>query len=71
MGSFQVLIKNGIAYGVELFKNGKRFEVYARKEVVLSAGVIGSPHILLHSGVGPRPHLESLKVSPYYSMFCF
>lgn len=34
----------------------------ARKEVVLSAGVIGSPHALMLSGVGPAEDLEPLGV---------
>ena len=37
--------------------------MYARKEVILSAGVFGSPHILLLSGIGPKEHLKSFKVS--------
>lgn len=34
-----------------------------RKEVVLSAGVISSPQILILSGIGPREHLKSLGIS--------
>lgn len=33
-------------------------ELLARKEVVLCAGAIGSPHLLLKSGIGPRAQLE-------------
>ncbi|MGI8677449.1 MAG: GMC family oxidoreductase [Jatrophihabitans sp.] len=35
----------------------------ARTEVILSAGTIGSPQLLMVSGVGPREHLESLGIS--------
>jgi choline dehydrogenase len=35
----------------------------ATKEVVLSAGAVGSPHILMLSGVGPRRELEAVGVS--------
>jgi choline dehydrogenase len=34
----------------------------ARKEVIVSAGAVGSPHLLLLSGVGPRRELESVGV---------
>ena len=38
-------------------KNGIIYKINARKEVVLSAGSIGSPQILMLSGVGPAEHL--------------
>ena len=36
----------------------------ASQEVVLSAGSIGSPQILMLSGVGDRDHLEEVGVTP-------
>ncbi|KJE92115.1 hypothetical protein CAOG_03138 [Capsaspora owczarzaki ATCC 30864] len=36
--------------------------VRARQEIVLSGGTIGSAHILLNSGVGPRAQLEALDI---------
>lgn len=50
------------AYGVEFIKNRKRVRVLARKEVIVSAGTIASPQLLMLSGVGPREHLEQLGV---------
>ncbi|KAF5301018.1 hypothetical protein FQR65_LT09001 [Abscondita terminalis] len=50
------------AYGVEFMKNGSRFKVLSRKEVVLSAGSINSPQLLMLSGIGPREDLERLKI---------
>lgn len=39
--------------GAEIVRNGEVVSVTAAREVVLSAGAIGSPHILHHSGIGP------------------
>ena len=41
---------------------GYSYEVFANKEVILSAGAINSPHLLLLSGVGPKEELEKHQV---------
>nr|XP_045600509.1 glucose dehydrogenase [FAD, quinone]-like isoform X2 [Procambarus clarkii] len=46
------------AVGVSFEQGGKVRTVQALKEVVLSAGAVGSPHLLLLSGVGPAGHLH-------------
>lgn len=58
----KVNIKNKVATGVTLIKSGVKRIVNARKEVILSAGSVGSPHILLLSGIGPKQHLESMNI---------
>ncbi|PSN33241.1 Glucose dehydrogenase [FAD, quinone] [Blattella germanica] len=50
------------AYGVEFVRNGRRQTAIASKEVVLSAGTLNSPHLLLLSGVGPREELARVRV---------
>jgi choline dehydrogenase-like flavoprotein len=51
------------ATGVEYrTANGDTAVVEASREVVLCAGAVGSPHILLLSGVGPKAELEAVGV---------
>nr|MBE5725243.1 putative glucose dehydrogenase [Cucujiformia] len=50
------------AYGVEFIRNGRKQLVLARKEVILSAGAINSPQILMLSGVGPKKELNKFKI---------
>ena len=42
--------------------SGERHTASAGTEVILSAGAIGSPHVLLLSGIGPRHELEAVGV---------
>ncbi|KAB0791777.1 hypothetical protein PPYR_03577 [Photinus pyralis] len=50
------------AYGVEFYRNGRRHVVKASKEVILSAGAINSPQVLMLSGIGPEEHLTQMKI---------
>jgi choline dehydrogenase len=51
------------AHGVQYIdETGKTQTVYAAKEVILSAGAINSPQLLLLSGVGPRQDLEAVGI---------
>lgn len=50
------------AYGVKFVKNRQTVTVRARKEVVLSAGALNSPQVLMLSGIGPADHLKDVGV---------
>lgn len=49
---------------VEFTKDGKCYQVTTDREVILSGGAIGSPQILMQSGIGPRDHLEEIGIKP-------
>ena len=54
----KVLIENGRATGVEVATKAGPEQIHATREVILSAGVYGSPQLLMLSGVGPAGHLR-------------
>ncbi|KAJ2949948.1 hypothetical protein O0L34_g11273 [Tuta absoluta] len=60
----KLLFENGknVVSGVLVNKNGKEIRVNAKKEVIVSAGVINTPQLLMLSGIGPKQHLESLGI---------
>jgi choline dehydrogenase-like flavoprotein len=54
----RIVIEGGRAVGVEIATETGRETVRAAKEVIVSAGVFGSPQLLMLSGVGPAAHLR-------------
>ena len=57
-------VEKGRAVGVRYVREGSPQTARAEREVVLSAGAIGSPHVLLLSGIGPADalHARGVKV---------
>lgn len=49
----RIVIEHGQAMGIELRERGRPSLVHAAREVVLSAGALNSPQVLMLSGVGP------------------
>ncbi|OXA42201.1 Glucose dehydrogenase [FAD, quinone] [Folsomia candida] len=56
------LDKSGRAVGVWYDRHGVRKFASASKEIIVSGGAIGSPQLLMLSGIGPKKHLESIGV---------
>nr|WP_202393024.1 GMC family oxidoreductase N-terminal domain-containing protein [Alteraurantiacibacter buctensis] len=58
----RIVIENGRATGVVTEAHGQERTFTAKGEVILSAGVYGSPHLLQLSGVGPGAALQGLDI---------
>lgn len=57
----RIILQGKRAVGLEVESGGQVFVVEG-KEVILSGGAIGSPHLLLLSGIGPAEHLRNLGI---------
>ncbi len=59
----RVRVERGRAQSLVYRRGGKRVEARASREVILTAGAIGSPQLLLLSGIGPEAELERHGIS--------
>lgn len=59
----RVLIDKKHAYGVEFLHKNRMRTVYVRKEVIVSAGSLNSPKLLMLSGVGPKRYLQKMDIA--------
>jgi len=58
----KILTENNMVAGIEYRQGNNLEKIYCSKEVILSAGAIGSPQILQLSGIGPGELLRSLDI---------
>jgi choline dehydrogenase len=61
----RILFDDARATGVSWFVNGIERHAGAAREVVLAAGALGSPQILMRSGIGPAEHLRGHGIAPW------
>jgi choline dehydrogenase len=59
----KVVVEGGRAAGVRYLQRGVEETAYVQGEVILSAGTIGSPQLLMLSGIGPADHLRDVGAS--------
>ncbi|ODM97692.1 Oxygen-dependent choline dehydrogenase, partial [Orchesella cincta] len=52
------------ATGVTYSRHGSTKQAYAKNEIIISAGAIGTPQLLMLSGLGPESHLEAMGIKP-------
>lgn len=59
----RIVIEQGRAVGVEFRREGQPYVMRARREVIIAAGAFHSPHLLMHSGIGPAADLAALGIA--------
>jgi choline dehydrogenase-like flavoprotein len=64
----RLVVANGRATGVRVRHEGQDKTLDATREIVLSAGAINSPTILLQSGIGPADELKRIGIDPVHHL---
>ncbi|XP_049522903.1 uncharacterized GMC-type oxidoreductase Mb1310-like [Dermacentor silvarum] len=59
----KIIFEGNRATGVEFVKDGKTEKAYATREVILCAGAVNTPKLLMLSGIGPKHELERHDIS--------
>ncbi|NGM37417.1 alcohol dehydrogenase [Methylobacterium sp. DB0501] len=63
----RIVVEHGRAVGVEYLRNG-RPERASADRIVLAAGAIASPHLMMLSGIGPADALKAVGVAPVHDL---
>ncbi|MGY2233962.1 choline dehydrogenase [Pseudomonas gingeri] len=66
--ALRILFKDKRACGIEYEQNGHVWQARARREVLLTAGAISSPQLLLLSGIGPAAELRDLGLTVLHDL---
>lgn len=64
----RVLFDGRRATGIAFTVKGEAREARACAEIILSTGAIGSPQILMLSGIGPADHLNGMGIAPVHDL---
>ena len=59
----RIVVEGNRASGVACARGGQSFALEASREVILSAGAVNSPQLLMLSGIGPGPALQALGIT--------
>ncbi len=64
----RIVVENGRAVAVDYARGDARHRAIAAREIVLSAGAIGSPQILMLSGIGDADALKAHRIAPVHHL---
>jgi choline dehydrogenase len=64
----RILLEGGRATGVEFVQDGQTRQAFADAEVLLCAGAVQSPQILMLSGIGAAEDLKTAGVAPLHDL---
>lgn len=64
----RILLEKKRAVGVAFTHEGQLKQLKCQREVLLCAGAIESPHLLMLSGIGPHPHLLEHDITPLHNL---
>ncbi|MEQ9688849.1 MAG: GMC oxidoreductase, partial [Bauldia litoralis] len=64
----RIVIEKGRAVGVEYERGGKTIIARATREIVLSAGAVNAPQILMLSGIGDADELKQHGIAPVHHL---
>jgi len=64
----RILVEGGRAVGVAFERGGNRQELRAKREVILCAGALQTPQLLLLSGIGAASELQALGIAPIQNL---
>jgi choline dehydrogenase-like flavoprotein len=64
----RIIVEKGRATAIEVIEGGTARRIDATSEVIVTAGAIGSPKLMLLSGIGPSAHLQSVGVTTQHNL---
>ncbi|GKX35522.1 MAG: choline dehydrogenase [Rhizobiaceae bacterium MnEN-MB40S] len=64
----RIIVENERAVGVEYLQDGETKTAHADREIVVSAGTVNSPQVLLLSGIGPADEVAAHGITPVHDL---
>jgi len=66
----KLIVENGRVRGASVLRKGKMRpeDVFCEREVLLTSGAIGSPRLMLMSGIGPADELRAVGITPTHHL---